>query len=169
MLFRSIETIHHEGVYDLVDGKLDRSMAYELAEPQIQKILAENPSIEVVIDLHRDGVAEGTHLAAEIKGKPTAQIMFFNGLSRTKANGNIAYLPNPYIEDNLAFSLQLQIAAANKYPGFTRHIYLRGYRYNMHFKPKTLLIEAGAQTNTVEEMRNAMEILAETLNTVLVE
>ncbi len=55
-----IETIHHEGVYDLVDGKLDRSMAYELAEPQIQKILAENPSIEVVIDLHRDGVAEGT-------------------------------------------------------------------------------------------------------------
>ncbi len=164
-----IETIHHEGVYDLVDGKLDRSMAYELAEPQIQKILAENPSIEVVIDLHRDGVAEGTHLAAEIKGKPTAQIMFFNGLSRTKANGNIAYLPNPYIEDNLAFSLQLQIAAANKYPGFTRHIYLRGYRYNMHFKPKTLLIEAGAQTNTVEEMRNAMEILAETLNTVLVE
>lgn len=164
-----IETIHHEGVYDLVDGKLDRSMAYELAEPQIQKILVENPSIEVVIDLHRDGVAEGTHLAAEIKGKPTAQIMFFNGLSRTKANGNIAYLPNPYIEDNLAFSLQLQIAAANKYPGFTRHIYLRGYRYNMHFKPKTLLIEAGAQTNTVEEMRNAMEILAETLNTVLVE
>lgn len=164
-----IETIHHEGVYDLVDGKLDRSMAYELAEPQIQKILAENPSIEVVIDLHRDGVAEGTHLAAEIKGKPTAQIMFFNGLSRTKANGNIAYLPNPYIEDNLAFSLQLQIATANKYPGFTRHIYLRGYRYNMHFKPKTLLIEAGAQTNTVEEMRNAMEILAETLNTVLVE
>lgn len=164
-----IETIHHEGVYDLVDGKLDRSMAYELAEPQIQKILAENPSIEVVIDLHRDGVAEGTHLAAEIKGKSTAQIMFFNGLSRTKANGNIAYLPNPYIEDNLAFSLQLQIAAANKYPGFTRHIYLRGYRYNMHFKPKTLLIEAGAQTNTVEEMRNAMEILAETLNTVLVE
>lgn len=164
-----IETIHHEGVYDLVDGKLDRSMAYELAEPQIQKILAENPSIEVVIDLHRDGVAEGTHLATEIRGKPTAQIMFFNGLSRTKANGNIGYLPNPYIEDNLAFSLQLQIAAANKFPGFTRHIYLRGYRYNMHFKPKTLLVEAGAQTNTVEEMRNAMEILAETLNTVLTE
>ena len=41
-----IETLHHEGVYDLVDGKLDRSMAYQLAEPQIQNILAENPSIE---------------------------------------------------------------------------------------------------------------------------
>ena len=162
-----IKTLHHEGVYDLVDGKMDRSKAYQLAEPEIQKILKENPSIEVVIDLHRDGVAEGTHLVTEVNGKPTAQIMFFNGLSRTKANGNIEYLKNPYIEDNLAFSLQMQIAAADKYPGFTRRIYLRGYRYNMHFKPKTLLIEAGAQTNTVEEMRNAMEVLADTLDNVL--
>ena len=162
-----IQTMHHEGVYDLVDGKLDRSKAYQLAEPEIQKILEDNPSIEVVIDLHRDGVAEGTHLVTEVNGKPTAQIMFFNGLSRTKANGNIDYLKNPYIEDNLAFSLQMQISAANKYPGFTRRIYLRGYRYNMHLKPKTLLIEAGAQTNTVEEMRNAMEVLADTLDNVL--
>ena len=37
----------------------------------------------------------------------------------------------------------------------------------MHLKPKTLLIEAGAQTNTVEEMRNAMEVLADTLDNVL--
>ena len=65
--------------------------------------------------------------------------------------------PNPYLEDNLAFSLQMEIAAATYYPGFARHIFLRAYRYNMHFKPKTLLVEAGAQTNTVEEMRNAME------------
>ena len=162
-----IETIHHTGVYDYVDGKLDRSKAYQLAEPEIQAILSENPSIEVVIDLHRDGVADTTHLVTQINGKPTAQIMFFNGLSRTRANGDISYLANPYIEDNLAFSLQMQIAATNKYPGFTRHIFLRAYRYNMHVKPKTLLIEAGAQTNTVEEMKNAMEVLADTLSIVL--
>lgn len=162
-----IETMHHKGVYDLVDGKLDRSKAYQLAEAEIQQILSDNPSIEVVIDLHRDGVAETTHLVTQVNGKATAQIMFFNGLSRTRANGSISYLPNPYIEDNLAFSLQMQIAATKKYPGFTRRIFLRAYRYNMHFKPKTLLIEAGAQTNTVEEMRNAMELLADTLNTVL--
>ncbi len=162
-----IETIHHKGVYDMVDGKLDRSMAYDLAEPEIQQILNENPSIEVVIDLHRDGVGEQTHLVTEIDGKQTAQIMFFNGMSRTKANGNIGYLANPYIQDNLAFSLQMQLAALEKYPGFTRHIYLKGYRYNMHFKPKTLLIEAGAQTNTVDEMRNAVTYLADVLDTVL--
>lgn len=164
---RGIETVHHEGVFDLIDGQLDRSKAYQLAEPEIQKTLAENPSIEVVIDLHRDGVAKTTHLVTEINGKQTAQIMFFNGLSRTKANGDIAYLANPYIQDNLAFSLQMQLKAAQLYPGFTRHIYLKGYRYNMHLMPKTLLIEAGAQTNTVEEMRNAMELLADTLDNVL--
>lgn len=162
-----IPTLHHEGVYDLIDGNMDRSKAYQLAEPQVQKILKENPSIEVVIDLHRDGVGESTHLVTDIGGKKTAQIMFFNGLSRSKANGDIGYLKNPYIEDNLAFSLQMQLAAARMYPGFTRRIYLKSYRYNMHLKPKSLLIEAGAQTNTVEEMKNAMVVLAKTLDSVL--
>ena len=162
-----IPTMHHEGVYDLINGKLDRSEAYEFAKPEVEQILAENPSIEVVIDLHRDGVADTTHLVTEINGKPTAQIMFFNGLSRTKKNGDIAYLKNPYIQDNLAFSLQMKIAAETKYPGFARRNYLRGYKYNMDLMPRMLLIEAGAQTNTVEEMRNAMEVLADLLNSVL--
>ncbi len=162
-----INTLHHEGVYDLIDGNLDRSKAYQLAETQISKILKENPSIEVVIDLHRDGVRESTHLVTEINGKKTAQIMFFNGMSRSRVNGNIEYLYNPYIEDNLAFSLQMQIEAMERYPGFTRRIYLKSYRYNMHLAPKTLLIEAGAQTNTVAEMKRAMKILAEVLDSVL--
>ena len=162
-----INTMHHTGVYDLIDGKLDRSKAYDLAKGEIPKILEDNPSIEVVIDLHRDGVGEGTHLVTNINGKPTAQIMFFNGLSKTRANGDIDYLANPYIQDNLAFSLQMQVAAYSHYPGFARRIYLRGYRYNMHFAPRCLLVEAGAQTNTVQEMKNAMDILAELLNIVL--
>jgi stage II sporulation protein P len=164
-----IETLHHTGVYDLINGELDRSKAYDLAKPEIGKILEEHPSIEVVIDLHRDGVGEGTHLVTDVNGKPTAQIMFFNGLSKTRSNGEIDYLANPYIQDNLAFSLQMQVAAYKRYPGFARRIYLRGYRYNMHLMPKCLLVEAGAQTNTVQEMKNAMDVLAELLNVVLVE
>ena len=164
-----IPTMHHEGVYDLINGKLDRSEAYEFAKPEVEQILAENPSIEVVIDLHRDGVADTTHLVTEINGKPTAQIMFFNGLSRTRVNGDLVGMANPYLQDNLAFSLQMKIAAETKYPGFARRNYLRGYKYNMDLMPRMLLIEAGAQTNTVEEMRNAMEVLADLLNTVLTE
>lgn len=162
-----IPTMHHEGVYDLINGKLDRSEAYEFAKPEVEQILAENPSIEVVIDLHRDGVADTTHLVTEINGKPTAQIMFFNGLSRTRVNGDLAGMANPYLQDNLAFSLQMKIAAETKYPGFARRNYLRGYKYNMDLMPRMLLIEAGAQTNTVEEMRNAMEVLADLLNSML--
>ena len=162
-----IPTMHHEGVYDLINGKLDRSEAYEFAKPEVEQILAENPSIEVVIDLHRDGVADTTHLVTEINGKPTAQIMFFNGLSRTRVNGDLVGMANPYLQDNLAFSLQMKIAAETKYPGFARRNYLRGYKYNMDLMPRMLLIEAGAQTNTVEEMRNAMEVLADLLNSVL--
>lgn len=162
-----IPTMHHEGVYDLINGKLDRSEAYEFAKPEVEQILAENPSIEVVIDLHRDGVADTTHLVTEINGKPTAQIMFFNGLSRTRVNGDLVGMANPYLQDNLAFSLQMKIAAETKYPGFARRNYLRGYKYNMDLMPRMLLIEAGAQPNTVEEMRNAMEVLADLLNSVL--
>ena len=84
---KGIETIHDTGVYDIIDGKLDRSNAYEYAGEAVEKILAENPTVEVLIDLHRDGVAEGTHLVTEINGKPTAKIMFFNGLSRSRTNG----------------------------------------------------------------------------------
>ena len=164
---KGIETIHDKGVYDIINGQLDRSNAYEYAEEGVRPILEANPTIEVAIDLHRDGVAEGTHLVTEVNGKPTAKIMYFNGLSRTRANGDITYLPNPYIQDNLAFSLQMELASERMFPGFARHIYLRAYRYNLHLLPKSLLIEAGAQTNTVQEMKNAMEVLAETLCQVI--
>lgn len=162
-----IPTMHHEGVYDLIGGKMDRSRAYQLAEVKVRKILKKYPSIEVVIDLHRDGVGNNTYLVTSIDGKKTGQIMFFNGLSRTKKNGDIAYLKNPYIQDNLAFSMQMQLAAAKKYPGFTRRIYLKSYRYNMHLMPKYLLIEAGAQTNTVKEMQRSMKVLADLLDAVV--
>lgn len=155
--------MHHKGEYDVGD----RDHAYTNAAPAIEKIINDNPSIQVVIDLHRDGVDENTLLVTEQNGKRMAKIMFFNGLSRTTAAGDIAYLKNPYIADNLAFSFQMQLAAAEYYPDLTRKIYLKGYRFNMHFCPKSMLVEVGAQTNTFEEAKNAMEPLADLLAKVL--
>ena len=160
---KGFRVLHHKGTYDLPD----RDHAYSTAAPKIEQIIKENPSIQVVIDLHRDGVAESTRLVTEQNGRKMAQIMFFNGLSRTTSIGDIAYLKNPYIEDNLAFSFQMQLAAAEYYPGLTRRIYLKGYRYNMHFCPKSLLVEVGAQTNTFKEAQNSMEPLADLLGKVL--
>lgn len=163
---KGFSVYHDRSVYDVQDGKLDRNKAYTYALEGISRILDEYPSIQVVIDLHRDGVREGTRLVTEIGGKPTAQIMFFNGLSQTPT-GPVPYLDNPNLEDNLAFSLQLQLKAAAYFPGFTRKIYLKGLRYNLHVRPAACLVEAGAQTNTYEEVKNAMEPLAEVLTMVL--
>lgn len=155
--------LHHEGRYD-VDGRND---AYTNALPDIADILEANPSIEVVIDLHRDEMPEGKRLVMDVDGKPTARFMFFNGLSRTKKTGDIDYLYNKNLDKNLAFSFQMQLKAAEYYPGLTRKIYLKGYRYNMHLAPKYLLIELGAQNNTLEEAMNACEPLAHVLDMVL--
>ena len=158
-----ISVLHHKGEYDVES----RDYAYSNALPDLIRILEENPSIEVVIDLHRDGVNEDVRLVTTIDGKPTAKLMFFNGVSQTKKLGKISYLENPNLEDNLAFSFQMQLAARTYFPSLTRDIYIKGYRYNMHLMPKTLLVEVGAQTNTYEEASNAMTYLAELLFRVL--
>ena len=164
-----IKTLHVTTAFDVVDGKLNRNKAYSQAEKAISKILKENPTIQVVLDVHRDGVGSGTRLVTEVDGRKTAQIMFFNGLSRTNTNGDIAYLKNPNLTDNLAFSLQMKVKADSKYPGFTRRIYLKGYRYNLHLAKRAMLVEVGAQTNTIEEAKNAMIPLAALLSEVLFE
>lgn len=159
--------IHVTEKYDLAEGILDRSAAYNYARADLEQILAEHPNIEVIIDLHRDGVDESKHLITEIDGKQTAKIMFFNGLSKTNESGELSSLANPYIQENLAFSLQLELLGDHYYPGFVRGVYVKGYRYNLHFRPKSLLLEVGAQTNTLEEAKNAMEPFAEILNKLL--
>ena len=161
------QVLHVTEAFDMESGELDRSAAYDYARPRLEALLKENPSIQVIIDLHRDGVPEDSHLVTEINGKPTAQIMFYNGLSYTTERGNLEYLPNPYIKDNLAFSFQMEYQAAQYYPNFYRGIYLAGYRYNLHLRPRSVLVEAGAQTNTVQEVKNAMEPFADILNRVL--
>lgn len=161
------QVIHNTQYFDIVDGAIDRSRAYNQARAGIEQILAEYPTIEVIIDLHRDGVSPDKHLVTEIDGKPTAQIMYFNGLSYTKESGVLEYLPNDNQEVNLAFSFRMEYVAAGYYPMLTRCVYLKGYRYNLDLRPKSMLLEVGAQTNTLEEAKNAMEPFAVILNKVL--
>ena len=164
---KNIKVVHDRNIYDVKNGKEERSKAYIYAATAIEKNLKKYPSIQVVIDLHRDGVNESTKLVTRQNGKRMAQIMFFNGMSRTATNGNIKYLKNPNKQTNLAFSLQLQAQAALKYPGFTRKIYVKGYRYNLHYRGRSLLVEVGAQNNTLSEAKASMSLLAELLNNVL--
>ena len=161
-----IASIHDTSIYDQVNGELDRNAAYDYAGDSVEATLKKNPSIQVVLDLHRDSVEDSIHLVTEVDGKDTAQIMFFNGVSRLKS-GELTYLKNPNKSSNLAFSLQMQLLAAKYYPDFTRKIYIKGYRYNLHLARRAVLIEVGAQNNTVSEAKNAMKPLAEMLYRLL--
>ena len=163
---KGYQVLHDTTSYDKASGKLDRNHAFNYALDGIMGILQKYPSIQVVLDLHRDGVKESLHMVRTVNGKATAPIMFFNGMSQTP-EGEIEYLKNPYKTENLAFSLQMQLLAEEEYPDLTRKIFLKGLRYNLHVRPRSALIEVGAQTNTLEEALNAMEPLADLLDQVL--
>ena len=157
------QVIHDITPYDIVDGKEDRNVAYNQALDGVSKILEDNPGIEVMIDLHRNS---GSNKSIELNNKETAQIMLFNGLSRDQ-NGPITSLDNPNLQNNLAFSLQLQMKARELYPGLFNKNYLKSYRYNMHLRPKCILMELGTVNNTLQSAKNAMAPFAEILDKVL--
>ena len=160
------QVIHDRGVYDLVDGVLDRNVAYDYSGAAVEQWLSQYPQIQVIIDLHRDGV-DGKKFVVQENGKPTANLMFILGMSRTADQQDIPYLPNPYIKENMAFALQIQERAEIAAPGLMRNIYLMAYRFNLHYRPRSMLLEAGTQLNTLEEEKNAMEVFAGILDAEL--
>ena len=141
--------IHDTSKYDIVNGKLDRHEAYDQSRAGVKKILKKYPSV------------------TEINNKKTAQVMFFNGMSRFKNTGDIDYLYNPYLYENLALALQMKANAESYYPGFSRRNYVNAYKYNLDLCKQSMLIEVGAQTNTYQEADNAAEPLARLIDIVM--
>lgn len=161
-----IKCIQDKGVYDAVNGRSQVYGAYERMQKVINQTLKENPSVEVIIDIHRDGLPEGKKIVSYVDGKKTAPIMFVNGLSSLKKNGEnvpVTNLKNPNIQENLAFSFQAKQSLDASYPGLVRHIYLHPYRYSLGMRGKSMLVEVGAQTNTWTEAKNAIPPLAKTI------
>ena len=164
---KGYQVLHLTDTFDLIGGGVDRNKAYSVAREKLKRVLEENPSIQVILDIHRDGVPESKRLVTTIDGRPTAQIMFFNGMSYKKTVGNLSGLSNPYIQENLAFSFQAEYLCDYYYPSLSRCIYLKAYRYNLDLLPRSMLVEVGAQTNTVQEAKNAMIPLADVLHKLL--
>lgn len=158
------QVLHDKTAYDINQyGYGDRDNAYQRATKGLEAILKQYPSIEIVIDLHRDSRAV---TVANVGDKEVAQIMLFNGLCRNVYGPYKAYT-NDYLSENLAFSLQMKLMGESLYPGVMRCVYLKSDQYNLHFKPHSLLVEAGTMGNTVEQVKNAMDVFADILNEVL--
>ncbi len=160
---KGFKVIHLTHVYDVVNGHWNRE-AYNTALPDLKSVIAENPDIKVTIDLHRNsGVKKAL---CEVGGKDCAQIMFFNGICRSRT-GPRTSLANPHLGFNLALSLKLLMCSMENYPGFARKTYLKGYRYNLHLVDRALLIEVGNVKNSLQEAKNSMGPLSDILYRVL--
>lgn len=166
-----INVIHYKGVYDMVDGVVERLGAYERIEPSIEAILEQYPSIQLVLDLHRDGInSPRENFVTYINGQPHARIMFVNGLSSINLGGvtnRLYHLPNPYIRTNLAMSFNMQMAMNERFPGLSRRTFLAAFRYINHLRPLSALVEVGMQYNYMQDVHNAMHPLAYIIYSVL--
>lgn len=123
--------------------------AYDRSRESIERIMKENPSIQIVLDIHRDAIkqSDGTRIkpTATVGGKKTAQVMIIAGCE----DGKVTSFPS--WEENLVFALKLQQTAENKYPGLMRPILFSARKYNMDVTPCSLLLEVGSDSNTLEE------------------
>lgn len=139
-----IETVHIEEIFDspTYTGSYDRSLE------AITKAMKKNPSIEVVVDLHRDAMIakDGTKYkpVTEVDGKKTAQLMFVMG-------SDLGGLVHTDWKKNLNMAVNLQNNLSQKYSGLMRPILLRKQRFNQHVTNASILVEVGTSGNTLEE------------------
>ena len=133
--------------------------SYNHARKAIQEILKENPSICLVLDLHRDASGDLNNQfrpSTEVDGQKVAQIMLVMG---TDAAG----LKHPDWQENLSLGLKLQAQLERQAPGITRPMSLRSQRFNQDLTTGSLLIEMGAAGNTHPEALRAAEQLADAI------
>ena len=131
--------------------------SYGNARVAIEEYLRQYPSIQMVLDIHRDASdgAGGSQLttSAMVGGQQSAQLMVVVG---TDAAGNY----HPDWQRNLSLGLKLSAVLERSDPGVTRPVSLRSSRFNMDLTPGSLLIEVGAAGNTHEEALLAANALA---------
>lgn len=155
-----IVTLHDKTLHDSpsYNGAYDRSYT------TVSEYLEKYPSIKVVLDIHRDGIGNDTQRSKPVftvDGKKAAQIMILAGYN---------YDDDPTFTDweyNLRFALQIQNTAQNMYPDMVRPLYFADFMYNMNINTGSLLIEIGADGNTLEEVRYSGYLLGKVLAKVL--
>ena len=148
-------TVHDSPVY---------SGAYTRSAATAREYLEKYPTIRVVLDLHRDAVMEGDAVVkptATVDGQKAAQMMLITGVVTTDA------LPHPHWQDNLTFSTRLHQALCGVSPDLMRPLNLVASRYNQHLSPGWVLVEMGAEGNTVAEAVYSGQILGRTLANLL--
>ena len=154
-----INCVHDTTVHDYPSY----NKAYQMACSTIEKNLKQDNSINIVLDVHRDGITrdDGTKvkLITDITGVPTAQIMLVVGTNTNLTHDNW--------KDNLAFAAQIQSKAIDMFPGLMRPIDIRKERFNQQLTKGSVIIEVGANGNTLEEAIAGGMAIAEVISAVV--
>lgn len=156
-----IKTLHIKTVHDS-----PYRLSYINELESIQKALKEHPSIEVIIDVHRDGLYneknEKLRPVTKINGEDSAQVMLVCG---TDASG----LPHESWESCFSFALKIQNNMNKNYPNLARPVNLRTERFNTHMTNNSVIFEIGSNGNTLEEAINGAKYAAQAVADVLSE
>ena len=146
------------------DGTLQN--AYASSEACVKAYLKKYPSIQYVIDLHRDGILDqsGALVRTETQSQEDGycQVMLVVG-----SDGNGTECPN--WKENLALALQLCARLDGSVEGMCRTVSLRNASYNQELAPHSLLLEIGSAGNTQEEAIRTVRLLGEELSCLIKE
>ncbi len=163
-----VRTLQAAGIHAIQDTTVHDSPqytgAYSRSAAVVQSYLKKYPSIRVVIDLHRDAVVRGDAIVkptATVDGKQAAQMMFVIGATDSAA------LANPHAAENLALAAQWHRALAARSGDLMRPLNTVDSRYNQHLHAGYVLVEVGAEGNTVAEAVYSAELLGKTLVEIL--
>lgn len=136
--------------------------SYSHAAASTKRYLEDYPSIELILDLHRDAADTATGqlvTRCSVGGETSAQLMFVMGTDTR--------LDHPDWERNLSLALKLQVLLERENPGICRDLNLSRNRYNQHLGERALLIEVGAAGNTQAQAELAARELGEAIVTLL--
>lgn len=157
----NIKTIHNKTIHDYPSYQ----GAYTRAMKTIENVIKENPSIKVVIDIHRDAYVypdgEKLKVSTDINNQSAAQVMLVLG---TDSMG----LEHSHWQSNLAFAAKIHNAAQIMYPNLMRPLNLRRERFNMHLTTGSILIEIGSNGNTLDEAVRSAEYIGNAIASVLI-
>lgn len=154
-----LNVIHDCGVYDYPSY----TGSYARSGEAVEKYLKDNPSISVVIDLHRDAIGSDDVIyktVATESGVCASQLMFVMG---TDESG----LEHPNWTKNLRFALYLQNAVSEKYPSLMRPVQIVQYRYNQHLSSGSVILEVGSNGNTLQEALAAIRLFGDAVGPAL--
>lgn len=135
--------------------------SYKASRILLENAFKNNPSLKIFIDIHRDSslYKNTTYIKDNIS---YAKILFVVGLDYQG------------YEENLNCAVKLNNIFKKDHSNLTRGIYKKSGKgvngiYNQNFKNNTFLIEVGGQYNSIEEVKNTIGYLAESIATYIKE